>query len=135
MSDFSNNTEAQFLDALFNGSTTLFTVTLWIALFEDKPDDDGVGTELSGNGYARTGVTTGFDITTDGDGNTIAENNVVVTFPQATGGDWNEAKWWGAFSLASGGIYRCRGLMVKPITVLNGNTFQFGVGSLSFQAD
>lgn len=130
MSDFSDTTEDAILESLLNGVATGFGAQLWIALSEDKPTDAGVLTELSGNGYGRASINAGWTVV-DG----IGENNVTVTFPQAVGGDWNEATWWSAWTLSSGGVYRFRGLLVEPITVLNGQTFQFAVGSLQFQAD
>ncbi len=73
--------------------------TVHVALYSAGPNDAGTGTELTGGGYARVGVTNN---ATNWPAGNPKSNGVAITFPTATA-DWVRAYSWGILDAATGG--------------------------------
>ena len=78
MSEFSDYLENALINAVLRNTSYTSPATVYVALFTSDPTDAGTGTELSGNGYARTAVTFGSP------SNGVTTNSADVTFPTAT---------------------------------------------------
>ncbi|MCJ2530747.1 MAG: hypothetical protein LN413_00295 [Candidatus Thermoplasmatota archaeon] len=106
-------------DALINGvlrnSAYTPAVTVYAALFTVMPAEDGTGTEVSGNGYARQAVT--FAAPTPA-GET--ENSSDVTFGPATPAGWGTIVGWGIFDASTAGNMLYHGPLAEPSTIFVG---------------
>ena len=77
---FTNAYETHLLQYLLTTDSVTRPTSWYVGLFTSDPTDTGAaGTEVSGNGYARTAVT--FSVSGD-----TASNTAGVEFPAATGG-------------------------------------------------
>lgn len=110
------------LDDLYGSGTP---ATIYIGLFTSAPAADGTGgTEVSGPGYARIGITNNNTEWPDAVDSTKSNANPIV-FPTATG-NWGAVTHAMAFdALTSGNRYDWAAL-ASPKTVNNGDTFSIG---------
>ena len=115
----------KLLDHVFK--TTPFPVpdNIYVALYSAAPNEAGGGTELTGNGYART-VHNSWD--TGAGGHT--ENTGVIVCPDAVGGNWLEAVAFGLFDAITGGTFLGWGLLAVPQTVNENGHAEFADGAL-----
>jgi len=127
---FSNTTEGIVLDALVGSSATLLPSTLYVGLFTAAPDEDGAGTELSGNNYSRASVVrSAFTRASN-----TSSNNVDITFATASGA-WSTATHFAIFSAVSGGTCYFIGSLNSSVTVGSGVTLKILSGNLSISLD
>jgi hypothetical protein len=103
----SNYLETQIL------TDRLTTPTVYLALFSSDPGEDASGSELSGDGYARTAVSFG----TPSGG--AVSNDADVVFPFATT-YWPTVTHFGVFDASSGGNMLVYGVFNSLITILAG---------------
>lgn len=130
MSAASNYLETMIMDLLTQGDNKTAPST-YVALFTTDPTDAASGTEVSGNGYARTRVYT--DGATSPYWNTPSngqtDNNGNITFPQATG-SWGTVTHFAIFDAVSGGNMLIHGALTAQKTISIGDTFEFASGDL-----
>ena len=112
---------------LTTGSVTRPT-NWYIGLFTSDPTDTGAaGTEVAGNGYARTAVT--FSVTND-----VASNTAGVEFPAATGGNWGTIGWIGVMDASSGGNMIIHSALTTAKAINDGDVFRIPTGDLDITA-
>ena len=137
--------ENKLIDHVFRGQTYTPPATRYIGLFTAAPNDAGGGTEVSGGGYARVGVTASLAnwAGTQGAGSTTASsgtggttsNNVAITFPAPTA-NWGTVVAFGIFDAPSGGNLLAYGNLTTAKTINNGDAApSFAAGALTFQED
>ena|SRR3990167_4020598 len=95
MSEMSDYLENALVNAVFRNTAYTSPVAVYGALYTIDPTDSGGGTELAGNGYARTVMT----FTTPSNG-MVAAN--LTTFPTATAA-WNSITAMAIFDTTTGG--------------------------------
>jgi len=132
-----NQYENNVLDAILGQGFTP-DATVYYALFTATPSDTGGGTEVTGAGYARVGVTnnaTNFPNAASGE----KTNGADVVFPEATGNYPADVTHWGILNhvtnAASATNLIVYGSLVTPKTVLSGTTPRILAGELSIIAD
>lgn len=144
MSAMSDYLENKLIDQIFRGQAYTFPTTLYIGLFSANPSDVGGGTELTGNAYARVGVSgslanwagtqsSGSTTASSGTGGTTS-NNGVITFPTPTA-NWGAVTGMGIFDAASGGNLLFWGSLTNAKTINIGDAVTFPAGSLAIQMD
>ena len=134
---FSNSFENAVLDAMLGGSASLLGGSVDIALSTTNPGEDGTGITEPGAGYTR--------VTINNDGaewgaavGGVKSNTNVITFPQASGGNWGLISHW---ALYESGIMRLYGEIddglgvPTPRQVNDGDTFKFLAGKLRISLD
>lgn len=103
--------------------------TVYIALFNTTPGDDGTGgVEVSGGSYARVAVTnntTNFPTVSD----SSKKNGTEIVFVTATA-DWNTINGFGIYSALTGGNLLWYGDLTTPKSILNGDTAKFAVNAI-----
>ena len=108
------------LDWLFRAQTLTYPTTIQVALFSTACTDAAAGTELTGNGYART-TCNDWDVAASG----ASANTSAITFPVATG-DWSAAVMAAVYIDAVYALW----LDTNDLTVLNGEYARFIAGAL-----
>lgn len=131
---WTNGEEQDILEYWFAG-TALPNTPSHIGLFTTTPADDGTGgTEVSGGSYAREAYarnSTNWGSSTAGAPSTI-QNLVAVTFTTATA-NWGTVQSWGYFTALTAGTLLFFASLDTAKAVNNGDTAEFGVGSLVAQ--
>lgn len=146
MAAMSNYVENKILDYYFRGLTISAPSGLYVALFTVAPDDTGGGTEVSGNAYARVNVapsttnwaaTNGATTTTNPSSGTsgTTSNNIAITFPAATPGNWGTIVAQGIFDASTSGNLLFWGLLSASQVINAGGIFSFAISQLSLQID
>jgi hypothetical protein len=127
MSAATNFLENKVLDHVLGEGVRNYTspAVLTVGLFSDNPGETGAGTEISGNAYARTGVT--FGAASGGS----ATNSANVTFPTATG-TWGTVSHAGVFDGTDMVFYGALSVSKSPTS---GDTFQINAGQLTITLD
>lgn len=90
------------------------------------------GTELTGNGYARTALTanvTNFPTTATN----VMSNGVEFASATASGGSWNQADEVGLWDASTGGNLWYWDLLDAPFTLAEGRFRTFAAGSLQIR--
>ena len=108
------------LDWLFRAQALAQPTNVQVALFSTACSDAAAGTELSGNGYART-TCNGWDAASGG----ASANTAAITFPVATG-NWSAAVHAALYDDADYMLW----LDVNDLTVLTGEYGRFIAGAL-----
>jgi hypothetical protein len=130
---FGDTIENLVLDAMIGSTQLLGVNTLWVGFSTATINDDASGlAEPTGNGYARAATINSTNIWAPAAAG-IKRNAAVIAFPAATG-SWGNvtdyALWRDATSTGVGALVGKAPLgLAKNIT--NGDTAQFGIGSLS----
>lgn len=134
MSAASDYMEQALINHIFRGIPFAVPTSLYFALFSNSPEDDGSGTEISGNGYARVQVvcntTNWMAPTWEG----YTTNNVQIQFPIATA-SWGMINYLAIFDAASGGNMLYQGGLFLTPTINTGDRFTFPVGYFSLMID
>jgi hypothetical protein len=107
--------------------------TVFLALFDAVPNDDGSGaTEFSAGNYARLSVSTGTAGTGSGSSfnaptgtNGTITNAINITFPMCSGADWGVARGWALFDAPTGGNMLVRGDISPDANITIGYIFVF----------
>lgn len=102
---------------------------IYVALFTTATADDGTGTEVTGNAYARQAIT--FDAPSPAG---VFKNNL-VTFPAATPAGWGTVTHFAIFDADVGGNMLIHGALTAQKAVGAGDVFTFPDDSVvvSFQ--
>lgn len=124
--------EDAILDHMLGGPDFARPATVYVGLYTAAPSEpDGTGgTEVAGNGYARVSVTndaTNFPAAASG----AKSNGNVITFPQATGGDWGTVVAFGIFDAPTAGNLLFFGTLGTSKSIQDGDTGRFPVGDLT----
>lgn len=129
MAGFSNYLENKILEHIVGKTAYVMPAGVYVALFTSLTDAEaGTGTEVAGNGYARTQATFGAAV------NGAITNSVDITFPNSTG-NWGTVGFVGIYDAATGGNYLTGGALQVAKTVASGDSFKIAVGSLSLTLD
>lgn len=126
-----------FTDAVLSvlrGTNITAPATVYIGLYSVAPaDDNSMGTELSGNGYARQAATFGAPTTDTGNVRKVA-NTGAISFGPASA-DWPQAVAFGVFDALTNGNRLYHGALTTAKTVLNGDSGQFAIGAIEVKED
>jgi hypothetical protein len=126
---FTNAYETHLLQYLLTADSVTRPTSWYVGLFTSDPTDTGAaGTEVSGNGYARTAVT--FSVTGD-----TASNTAGVEFPAATGGDWGTVGWIGVMDASTGGNMLIASALTVAKSITDGDVFRIPTGDLDVTLD
>ena len=123
MAQMSNYLESKLIDHVFRNTAFTTPGIVHVALYSTDPTDADIGTELTGDGYARIAVSMGAD--TDG----VSLNDAEVLFAAATA-DWTAISHIGIRDEAAVGNLLMHKALTAPVTVLNTNNFRIPVGDL-----
>ena len=138
MSAMTNYFESGILNQVFRGITlTLPSTGVYLALTSDSPAEaTPAANELSGFAYTRIHVPTGHwsAPATDVNGQKI-QNDEVLDFPAASGGNWGFASGVLITDALTGGNVLMKGNLTIPRDILNGDTFRFSATDLDIKFD
>ena len=126
----SNYLNTNMLNAVLrNTPPASWPSTVYVALFTTNPTAAGTGTEVSGNGYARTAVTFGSPVS-GGSGGRQVSNSAAVNFPSATG-SWGTVGYYALFDASTGGNMLYFNALPTSLAVTSGMQLQFQAGALT----
>lgn len=130
MSQFSDYFEAAILN-WFRGTTfPVATGSVYASLHTAATADDGTGTEISGNAYARVAISKAAGSWTAPAAAGVITNVAAVTFPTSTGaqGTATHGALWDA---ATVGNMIMHGALGASKIIGTGDVFQYAAGQLS----
>lgn len=113
--------EVAVLNALLSG--------VYVSLHTGNPGNTGAN-EVAGGSYARKAAT----FTNTGNNPTVAANNAVIQFDQATA-DWGTIAHFGIWSAATGGSLLAYSPVTTPKTIGVGDVARWDTGTLTVSAD
>jgi len=125
MSDY---LELKFLDHFTGTASTSAPSAVYLGLATASLQDDGSGTELTGNNYTRKAITFA-----SASGGSIASNSA-VEFNSATG-SWGDVSHWGIFDASSSGNLLFHGSFTASKTIASGDILKVASGSLTITAN
>jgi len=127
MSAFSNYMEEKIVEHFLRNNTVASPTTVYMALFETDPGEDGLGTETAYSGYVRKASTWG---ALDANGQT--KNTNTLTF--AANGNATDPviiQYGAIYDAATGGNLLLKGILATPKTLEVGDVLAFGVGAVT----
>lgn len=111
------------------------TGSVYVGLFTAAPSDSGGGTEVSGNAYARVGLTKATGTWNAPSGSPREISNVAeVAFPTATG-SWGTITHIGIFDASSAGNLLYWGALAASKAIATDDVFRFIAGALKLRID
>jgi len=116
--------EQKVLDHVLINTAYASPVTVYVGLFTTVLQDDGSGTEVSGNAYARRPVTFSR-------AGSVCTNSAEATFAVATPGNWGLLVSFGVYDAATAGNLLYHGAISPTKTVNVGDAARFAIGQLS----
>ena len=126
MSEMSDFLENALLDHALGTSALSAPANVFLALFTSDPLDDGSGTEVSGNGYARQTMAMG--AASGG----IASNTAAESFT-ASGGNFGTVTHAAIFDAVTAGNLLFHTILDAPEVVNDGGTLTFAIGDVDVQ--
>ena len=126
MSEMSDFLENALLDHALGTSALSAPTNVYLALFTSDPTDDGSGTEVSGNGYARQLMVMG-----SASGG-IASNTAAESFT-ASGGNFGVVTHAAIFDALTAGNLLFHTPLDASETVNDGGTLTFAIGDVDVQ--
>lgn len=131
MSQFSDYFEAAILN-WFRGTTfPVATGSVYASLHTAATADDGTGTEVSGNAYARQALSKAAGTWTAPAAAGVITNVAAVTFPAATPATWGTVTHGALFDALTTGNMVMHGALGASKTVGVNDVFQYAIGALS----
>lgn len=127
MSQMSNYLENEILDHILSVGSWTMPANIYLALFTSNPDEDGSGTEVAGNGYAREEIE--FDAASGG----TTDNTADVEFT-ASGGNWGTITHWGIYDALTSGNLLVYGPFAASRVINDGDTLTVPAGALDITA-
>jgi hypothetical protein len=124
MSAKSNYLEDKILDYVLRDTADWAPSAVYLALHTANPDEDGSGTEVSGNGYSRQAVT--FAASSSGS----ASSNSVEEFT-ASGGAFGTVTHFGIWDASSSGNLLYYGALTASKVIADGDTLRFASGAIT----
>jgi hypothetical protein len=135
MAGFSTYLETAILNWVRGSAFPTAPSAVYVALFTVAPADAGTGgTEVSGNGYARTAVTFATPVSATPSSGTKTLSNATATFPAATA-SWGTVVAFAFYDASSGGNMLASGTLTTSLAVATGNQVNFSAGSLQLLSD
>lgn len=140
MSAISDFLEPRMIDNVFN-QVAISVFNTHVALFTTAVGDDGSGTEVAGNAYARvlvnpnSGASPRWALAVVDGTAFLVDNADVITFPTASGGDWGTVSHVGIYDALTLGNLLWHGAFDTPIDVNDGSTFTLPIGRLNMTLD
>jgi hypothetical protein len=128
MSALSDYAENKVLDVLGANATFTAPSNVYLGLSTASFNDDGSGTEISGNNYARVAVS--FGSAASG----TMSNNAAIEFAAATGSGFGTVSHWGLFDAASSGNLLVHGSFTTAKTIASGDVLKIATGDLDITA-
>ena len=128
MSALSDYAENKVLDVLGANATFTAPSAVYLGLSTGSFNDDGSGTEISGNNYARVAVS--FGSATSG----TMSNDAAIEFAAATGSGFGTVSHWGLFDAASSGNLLVHGSFSASKAIASGDVLKIAVGDLDITA-
>lgn len=126
---FTNTYETHVMKYVLTADSVTRPTAWYIGLFTSDPTDTGAaGTEVSGNGYARTAVS--FTVTGD-----TASNSAAVEFPAASGGNWGTISHIGVMTASSAGDMIIHSALTTAKAINDGDVFRIPTGDLDITLD
>lgn len=125
LSDYLEN---KLLDHALGTSSFTMPVTVYVACFEDDPQDDASGTEITNLGYTREAIT--FDAAVGGS----ASNDAIITFGPA-GENWSLVTHIALFDASTSGNMLFYGPLSIAQQVNTGGSLAFQIGELTCTLD
>ena len=135
MSAASNYLENKLIDHIFRGQTFTKPTSLWIGLCTAAPSDSSIGTEVTGNNYARVeiscslanwvasqGVTSPLAASSGTGGAT--SNGSTITFPTPSG-EWGTVTHWVICDAATSGNVLFYGALAASKLIQSGDDVAF----------
>lgn len=123
---FSNTYETNVLKWAFNSDAVTRPTAWYLGLFTSNPNE-GSGTEISGNNYARKAVT----FTVSGD---TATNSGTVEFDAATG-SWGTISYAAIFDASTGGNQIAYAALTTSKEIDTGDILRFPTGEVDVTLD
>ena len=127
MSSFTDYTEDLVLEWLLTTNSATRPTAWYVGLFTAAPSDPGGGTEVSGNGYARTSAA----FTVSGTNPTTATNSAAVEFPTATGGNWGTITHIAIFDASTSGNMLAWAQLTNSKTIDEGDVLRIPTSDLA----
>lgn len=127
----SNYVKQRSLNAWVRGQQMTSPSAVYVALYLTNPTASNSGTELSGNGYARTAATFGSPAIS-GD-QAICSNSSVVQFQEATG-NWGTPLYFGILDSFTGGNLLFYAPLPTSFAITTGMAPKFNIGELRVTA-
>jgi len=125
-----------FEDAILNwfrGTTfPVATGSVFFGLTTTATDDTSGGTEVSGNAYARVGVTKAAGSWAAPSGGIIS-NAAAITFPTATPSGWGTVTHTLGHDASTAGNRIIHGALTASKAIGAGDTFSFAIGAVTIQ--
>lgn len=128
MSAMSNYLENKILDHILGTTAYTMPTTVYIGLATASFGEDGSGTELTGNGYARKSAS--FNAAASG----TADNSAAIEFAAATG-SWGTVSHFGIFDASSAGNMLIHGSFTASKVIASGDILKISAGDLDISAD
>lgn len=128
MSALSDYAENKVLDAIGANATFTTPSAVYLGLSTASFNDDGSGTEISGNNYARVAVS--FGSAASG----TMSNDAAIEFAAATGSGFGTVSHWGLFDAASSGNLLVHGSFSASKQISSGDVLKIAVGDLDITA-
>ena len=125
LSDYADN---KVLDAIGANATFTTPSAVYLGLSTGSFNDDGSGTEISGNNYARVAVS--FGSAASG----TMSNDAAIEFAAATGAGFGTVSHWGLFDNSSGGNLLVHGSFSASKQISSGDVLKIAVGDLDITA-
>ena len=124
MSDY---LELKFLDHFTGTASTSAPAAVYLGLSTASINDDGSGTELSGNNYTRKAIT--FASAASGS----ISSNAAVEFNAATA-SWGTVSHWGIWDAATSGNLLYHGAFTTGKAIGSGDILKVASGALTITA-
>lgn len=128
MSALSDYAENKVLDVLGANATFTTPSAVYLGLSTGSFNDDGSGTEISGNNYARVAVS--FGSAASG----TMSNDAAIEFAAATGSGFGTVSHWGLFDASSSGNLLVHGSFSASKAIASGDVLKIAVGDLDITA-
>ncbi len=119
MAQMSDYLKDKLINHVFRATGYPVPTTVYVALYSTDPTSADVGTELTGDGYAR--VSTTFDAPVAGSG--TSQNAADITFAAATA-NWVTMTHVGIRDALTGGNLLSYKALTTPVDVLDTNNFR-----------
>ena len=127
-----NYLENKVLDHTLGVAPYTQPTAIYVGLFTTEPQEDGTGTEVSGNGYAREAIT--FSSASNGQTNGPATGDGAVEFT-ANGGSWGTITHFALFDALTAGNMLYKGALSTSKTVADGDSVRFAETSIIITED
>lgn len=130
---FSNYLELELLDHVFGAASFSAPASVFFSLHTADPTDDGSGTEVSGNNYARKSETnnkTTWTVAASG----ALSNDIVITFATPSG-PWGTVTHFGIWDASTGGNLLAHGALDASRAPDDGDTVRFSANALDITLD